>query len=144
VETATTDGLTVDVAVVFSPSLEKPSRLDRRSGHRSYTIVWCTSGSKFSVSYFSISQLPTTQLHHHSTSPSLRLEHCSSLHCTPRAAPPRHLPHSWCIVLLAICVNHCTPRAAPPPDPNARVCFRTSLMDICRIIFLFRHYNKIY
>ena len=28
-------------------------------------------------------------------------------------------------------------RAMPPPDPKARVCFRTSLMDLCQIIFLF-------
>jgi hypothetical protein len=88
VETSSTHGLIVDVAMVFSPSHEKLSRLDRRSSHRLYTTIWSTSSSKFSVSYFPISQLPTTQLHHHSTSPSSRLAHCSSLHCTPRAAPP--------------------------------------------------------
>ena len=72
---------------------------DRLYGRWPYMIIWCTGGSKFSVSYF---PLPTTQLHHHysiyttSTFPSSRLVHCSS---------------------LPIYVNHCMPRAAPPPPP---------------------------
>ena len=29
------------------------------------------------------------------------------------------------------------PHAMPPLDPKTRVCFHTSLMNLCRIIFLF-------
>ena len=112
------------MAVLFSPSHENPSQLDRRSSRRSYTTVWSTSDSKFSVSYFPISQLPTTQLHHHSTSPYSRLAHCSSLHCTPRAAssPPPARP------------THCFSHNLCEPLHASR---RTALMDLYRIIFLF-------
>ena len=51
--------------VEFHRRLERRADWDRRYGRRPYTIVWCTGGSKFSMSYFPISQLPTTQLHHH-------------------------------------------------------------------------------
>jgi hypothetical protein len=37
---------------------------DWRYGSQPYMTIWCTGSSKFSVSYFSISQLPTTRLHH--------------------------------------------------------------------------------
>jgi hypothetical protein len=51
--------------VEFHRRLERQADWDRCYGHQPYTTVWCTSGSKFSMSYLLISQLPTTQLHHH-------------------------------------------------------------------------------
>ena len=51
--------------VEFYRRLERRVDWDRGYGRRSYTTVWCTDGSKISVSYFSIFQLSTTQLHHH-------------------------------------------------------------------------------
>ena len=51
--------------VEFHRRLERQADWDTRYGRRPYTTIWCTSGSKFNVSYFPISQLPTTQLHHH-------------------------------------------------------------------------------
>jgi hypothetical protein len=51
--------------VEFHCRLECRADWDRRYGRRPYITVWCTGGSKFSMSYFSISQLPTAQLYHH-------------------------------------------------------------------------------
>jgi hypothetical protein len=51
--------------VEFHHRLEHQADWDRRYGRRPYTTVWCTGGSKFSMSYFPIFQLPITQLHHH-------------------------------------------------------------------------------
>jgi hypothetical protein len=48
--------------VEFHRRLERRADWDRRYGRRPYITVWCTGGSKFSVSYFSISQLPTQLL----------------------------------------------------------------------------------
>ena len=106
---------------------------DRLYGRWPYMTIWCTGGSKFSVSYF---PLPTTQLHHQYYSIVLPLLHLQGWRIVPlsiaRLTPRhRHLPHGQRIVPLTICVNHYTPHAAPPVDPKARVCFRTSLMDLC-------------
>jgi hypothetical protein len=126
----------------FLRCIESQLDWDRHSGSRPYMTVWSIGGSKFSVispfsNYPQYNCITVT-----TTFSSSRLAHCSSLliyvnNCTPRAAR-RHLPYGRRIVPLAICVNHCTPRAALPPDPKERVCFRTSLMDLCLIIFLFR------
>ena len=51
--------------VEFHRRLERRADWDRRYGHRPYMTVWCTDGNKFSVIYFPISQLSTTQLHHY-------------------------------------------------------------------------------
>ena len=49
----------------FLRRMKSQADWDRRYGRWTYMIIWCTGGSKFSMSYFPISQLPTTQLHHH-------------------------------------------------------------------------------
>jgi hypothetical protein len=84
-----------------------------RYGRLPYTTIWSTGSSKFNLSYFPISQLPTTQLHHRYfhfsifkvgalfLSPSL----CEPLHASHHAVATSHTAgaHDLCEPLHALC-----------------------------------------
>ena len=101
----------------FLGRMKSRANWDRHYDSQPYTTIWCTSNSKFNMSYFPISQLPTTQLYHHYF--YFSIFKVGALFVSRNLCEPLHTS------------RHAATRS------KGKGMFHTSLMDLCRIIFLF-------